>query len=245
MEYLEYFQNFQLDLLAKTANIMFCIILSLALGFVLGLEREFSNKWAGLRTHILVCVGSCVFTILSIYGFPVLMADHASTRDSARIAARILNGIGFIGGGTVLRHGSSIYGLTTASTLWAAAAIGMACGCGMYQLAAIATLLCVAVLILVRIFERNFINKFSSKTVRRLKVSITCPVSSSEDAFNKIMESFSTITEINRKKYDKDTYQSAIVFVFESREKHPIQYVNDVINEIKEINNVSIVELND
>lgn len=234
-----------LNLLAKTSNIMFCLVLSLALGFIIGLEREYANKWAGLRTHILVCVGSCVFTILSIYAFPVLMADHASTRDSARIAAQILTGIGFIGGGTVLHHGSSIYGLTTASTLWAAAAIGMACGSGMYMLGFVATILCISVLILVRILEKNFIEKHSLKAIKRLKVSITCPVSVSDEAFEKITESFSTIVEINRKKYDKDTYQSMIVFVFESREKHPIQFVNDIISEIKEINNVSIVELNE
>ncbi len=239
-------ERFTIDLLAQSSNMMFCLILSLILGFVLGLEREFANKWAGLRTHILVCVGSCVFTILSIVAFPVLMADGAtSTRDSARIAAQILTGIGFIGGGTVLRHGSSIYGLTTASTLWAAAAIGMACGSGMYALASVTTILSVAVLILIRIFEKNFVSKFSIKPVRRLKVSITCPVSVSDEAYNKISESFSTIVEISRKKYDKDTYQSLIVFIFESKERHAIQYVNDVISEIKEINNVSIVELND
>ena len=247
MGYLEYLKDWlSIDLLAKTSNIMFCLCLSVLLGFILGLEREYANKWAGLRTHILVCVGSCIFTILSIWGFPVLMADGAtSTRDSARIAAQILTGIGFIGGGTVLRHGSSIYGLTTASTLWAAAAIGMACGSGLYWLASATTILCVAVLIFVRIFERNFINKSSSKSVKKLKVTVTCAVSVSDDAYNKITDSFSTITEISRKKYDKDTFQSKIVFVFESREKHPIQYVTDVLSEIKEINNLSIVELND
>ncbi len=240
MEYL------RIDLLAKTSNIMFCILLSFILGFAIGLEREYSNKWAGLRTHILVCVGSCVFTILSIYAFPVLMADNAtSTRDSARIAAQVLTGIGFIGGGTVLRHGSSIYGLTTASTLWTAAAIGMACGSGLYWLGVVTTILSVAVLILVRIFEKNFIGKHTSKAIKRLKVSITCPVSLSDEVFNKIMQNFSTIVEINRKRYDKDTYQSKIVFVFESRERHPIQFINDVVSEIKEINNVSIVELDE
>lgn len=240
MEYLT------IDLQAKTSNIMLCILLSLVLGFGIGLEREYSNKWAGLRTHILVCVGSCVFTILSIWGFPVLMADNAtSTRDSARIAAQVLTGIGFIGGGTVLRHGSAIYGLTTASTLWVAAAIGMACGSGMYWLAIVSTIFSVAVLILVRIFERNFISKNLSKRIKRLKVSLTCPVSLSDDTYAKITESFSTITEISKKRYDKDTYQSSIVFVFESRERHPIQFVNDIISEIKEINNVSIVELNE
>lgn len=237
---------FTIDLMAKTSNVMLCVLLSLGLGFAIGLEREYANKWAGLRTHILVCVGSCIFTILSIWGFPVLMAEDATaTRDSARIAAQILTGIGFIGGGTVLRHGSAIYGLTTASTLWVAAAIGMACGCGMYWLAAVSTFYSVAILIFVRLFEKTFISKYTSKTVKRLKVSITCPVSVSDDAYAKITDSFSTITEITRKKYDKETYQSAIVFIFESRERHPVQYVNDIISEIKEINNVSIVELNE
>ncbi len=237
---------FTIDLMAKTSNVMLCILLSLGLGFAIGLEREYANKWAGLRTHILVCVGSCIFTILSIWGFPVLMAEDATaTRDSARIAAQILTGIGFIGGGTVLRHGSAIYGLTTASTLWVAAAIGMACGCGMYWLAAVSTFYSVAILIFVRLFEKTFISKYTSKTVKRLKVSITCPVSVADDAYAKITDSFSTITEITRKKYDKETYQSAIVFIFESRERHPVQYINDIISEIKEINNVSIVELNE
>ena len=237
---------FTIDLMAKTSNVMLCILLSLCLGFAIGLEREYANKWAGLRTHILVCVGSCIFTILSIWGFPVLMAEDATaTRDSARIAAQILTGRGFIGGGTVLRHGSAIYGLTTASTLWVAAAIGMACGCGMYWLAAVSTFYSVAILIFVRLFEKTFISKYTSKTVKRLKVSITCPVSVADDAYAKITESFSTIVEITRKKYDKETYQSAIVFIFESRERHPVQYINDIISEIKEINNVSIVELNE
>ena len=235
-----------IDLMAKTSNVMLCILLSLILGFAIGLEREYANKWAGLRTHILVCVGSCIFTILSIWGFPVLMAEDATaTRDSARIAAQILTGIGFIGGGTVLRHGSAIYGLTTASTLWVAAAIGMACGCGMYWIAALSTFYSVAILVFVRLFEKTFISKYTSKTVKRLKVSITCPVSVADDAYAKITDGFSTITEITRKKYDKETYQSAIVFIFESREKHPVQFINDVISEIKEINNVSIVELNE
>ena len=239
-------EHFVIDLQAKTSSIPLCLVLSLLLGFAIGLEREYANKWAGLRTHILVCVGSCIFTVLSIWGFPVLMADGAtSTRDSARIAAQVLTGIGFIGGGTVLRHGSAIYGLTTASTLWVAAAIGMACGSGMYWLAIVSTVFSVAVLVFVRFFEKHFISKYSSKQLKRLKVSLTCPVSVSDDAYKKITESFSTIVEINRKKYDKDTYQSAIIFVFESRERHPIQYINDVISEIKEINNISIVELNE
>lgn len=233
----------QIDLLAKSHNLMACLILSLALGFILGLEREYSNKWAGLRTHIMVCVGSCVFTLLSIYGFPLLVSGSATGfRDPSRVAAQILTGIGFIGGGTVLRHGSSIFGLTTASTLWTAAAIGMACGCGLYKLALATTILAVVVLVIIGIFERR-VFKHSGKPIKKIKVNVTCPISSADDVYKKITEDFSSIIEINRKKYDKDSFQSKIVFIFETREKHVIQYVSDILNEIKEINTVSIVEL--
>ena len=114
-------------------TILIRFILAVVLGATIGLERELTNKYAGLRTNILVCLGSCVFTILSIYAFP-LAADSVHPQafgDPARIAAQILTGIGFIGGGTVLRHGASVYGLTTAATLWVTAALGISLGAGM------------------------------------------------------------------------------------------------------------------
>ena len=111
------------------------ILAAIVLGFLIGLERELTNKYAGLRTHILVCLGACIFTIVSIYGFPtfatgdnVITEQATGIRDTARVAAQIVTGIGFIGAGTVLRNGPMIIGLTTAATLWISAAIGMACG---------------------------------------------------------------------------------------------------------------------
>ena len=110
------------------------VLSSVLLGFAIGLEREMTNKYAGLRTNILVCLGACLFTIISIYGFPEVSVtgDELGTRDTARVAAQVVTGIGFIGGGTVLRHGATVFGLTTAATLWVSASIGMACGAGMY-----------------------------------------------------------------------------------------------------------------
>ena len=109
------------------------LMTAIVLGFALGLERELTNKQAGLRTHIFVCLGACVFTLLSIYGFPtfaigdnVILAQATGIRDTSRVAAQIVTGIGFIGAGTVMKNGASVHGLTTASTLWIAAAIGMA-----------------------------------------------------------------------------------------------------------------------
>ena len=87
------------------------LFLALALGFSLGLERELTNKYAGLRTHILVCLGACIFTLLSIYAFPTFatgdnvdIAQATGIRDTSRVAAQIVTGIGFIGAGTVLRN---------------------------------------------------------------------------------------------------------------------------------------------
>ena len=120
-------ENFITTILLEK-NMLLDILLAMVLGFAIGFERELTNKWAGLRTHMLVCMGSCIFTLLSIHAFPVFA--HSPQADPARIAAQVLTGIGFIGGGTVLKHGSAIYGLTTAAALWITASIGMAYNCG-------------------------------------------------------------------------------------------------------------------
>jgi putative Mg2+ transporter-C (MgtC) family protein len=115
------------------------LVLAIALGSIIGYQREWSGKEAGLRTHILICSGAALFTIISIYGFP--------GSDPARIAAGIVTGIGFIGAGVILhRTGGAVVGLTTAATIWAVAAIGLAAGAGLYIISAAATILTLAVL---------------------------------------------------------------------------------------------------
>jgi putative Mg2+ transporter-C (MgtC) family protein len=96
-----------------------------------GAEREMRDQSAGLRTHILVSVGSCLFTLVSVYGFDAFRA-HNSAIDPSRVAAQIVTGIGFLGAGAIIRQGVSIRGLTTAASLWIMAAVGMAVGVGMY-----------------------------------------------------------------------------------------------------------------
>jgi putative Mg2+ transporter-C (MgtC) family protein len=119
------------------------ILLAMALGGLIGLEREIRDRAAGFRTHVLVCVGSAAFTIASAYGFDAWMttADASVVRlDPGRIAAQIVSGIGFLGAGAIIRHGVSVRGLTTAAGLWAVAAVGLAVGIGMYALAITTTL---------------------------------------------------------------------------------------------------------
>ncbi len=103
-----------------------------AMGAAIGLEREHHGHPAGTRTHLLVALGSAVFTELSIYGFP---SSPSAPVDPTRIAAQIVTGIGFLGAGAIIKYGASIRGLTTAASLWCAAAVGMAAGTGAWVLA--------------------------------------------------------------------------------------------------------------
>ena len=163
------------------------LIISLIGGFVIGAERELTNKWAGLRTHILVCLGACVFTLLSLNGFPphANPAGGASVGDPARIAAQIVTGIGFIGGGTVLRQGLTIQGLTTAATLWISAAIGMAAGCGKFSLSIATTIFSIIALVAIRFVERKFL-RHNNKNYRIVKITATI----NKDFQNTVQEQF-------------------------------------------------------
>lgn len=126
-------------------ELAFRLMLAALLGGLVGAEREYSGQAAGLRTNILVAVGACLLTILSIYGFPTDGAQAG--RDPARIAAQIVSGIGFLGAGAVFRDEDRVRGLTTAATVWLVAAIGMTVGVGAGFLAALTTSFTLVVLI--------------------------------------------------------------------------------------------------
>ncbi|MEP7292382.1 MAG: MgtC/SapB family protein [Chloroflexota bacterium] len=132
-----------------TLEQQFVAVLQLALaaflGGMIGLDRERKQRDAGLRTHILVGTGACLFTVLSMLAFP--------GGDPGRVASQILPGIGFLGAGTILKHGRSVHGLTTAASIWITAAIGMAVGTGAWFLALCGTLLIWFVLAVIRRIE--------------------------------------------------------------------------------------------
>lgn len=124
------------------------LILAIVLGGAIGFERELRDKPAGFRTIILMCVGACIFTIVSqVIGGPDL--------NNTRIAAQIVSGIGFLGAGAILRDRNSVFGLTTAATIWAVAAIGMAVGFGEFALAVLGT-----IAILVALFVFDFVENW-------------------------------------------------------------------------------------
>src|SRR5215216_1668456 len=104
------------------------LLLAAVLGGAIGAERELNDQAAGLRTHMLLTIGACLFTLVSAYGF------GAGPRDPSRLAAQIVTGIGFLGGGAIVRHGLTVKGLTTAASIWATASVGVAVGAGSYVL---------------------------------------------------------------------------------------------------------------
>ncbi|MDR6406604.1 MULTISPECIES: MgtC/SapB family protein [Chryseobacterium] len=156
-------------------NELLLIFISVVLGILIGAEREYRNKSAGLRTFILICFGSCLFTILSI---------KIGVDDPDRIAANIITGIGFLGAGVIFKGDNKIDGITTATTIWATASIGMAVGSGYVYLALLGTILVLLVLSSLTVFEK-LIDK--EHRIREYKIAVVNheDVKHCEDIFKK------------------------------------------------------------
>ena len=139
------------------------VVVAAGLGGAIGLERELREREAGFRTHLLVSVGSCLFTLVSAYGFSEF---RGASVDPTRIAAQIVTGIGFLGAGAIIRQGFSVRGLTTAASLWVVAAIGMASGAGYFSAAVLTTALVLFTLWPLRIVAFRMVNRFRPETDR-------------------------------------------------------------------------------
>ena len=136
------------------------LLLAGIMGGLIGLEREMRAKGAGIRTHFIVALGSALFMIISIFAF-----EGTDKFDSSRVAAGVVSGIGFIGGGVIIFQRNVIRGITTAAGMWVAAAIGLACGAAMYPLAAAATLITLLVLELLHFFHLRYGEKLVEMTL--------------------------------------------------------------------------------
>ena len=128
--------------LVSNADVVLRIALAVLLGGLVGLEREFSHQRAGLRTHITVAVGAALFGVLSVHGFDAYVQPRGDSNyqiDVTRVASQVVVGVGFLGAGAILKEGATVRGLTTAASLWATAAIGLAVGLGSFVAGAVAT----------------------------------------------------------------------------------------------------------
>jgi putative Mg2+ transporter-C (MgtC) family protein len=144
--------------------------LAAVLGGMIGFERELREREAGLRTHLLVALGSALFTIVGAYGFHAFLdsGQDVVRADPTRIAAQIVTGIGFLGAGAIIRQGLSVRGLTTAATLWVVAAVGLAAGAGYYSAAVITTAVVLVALWPLRIAAYRILRRFRADDGRLL-----------------------------------------------------------------------------
>ncbi|MBR1792281.1 MAG: MgtC/SapB family protein [Bacteroidales bacterium] len=133
------------------------------LGSIIGLEREYRAKAAGFRTHFLVAVGSALFMVISVYGFDGVLVSEQHRLDVSRIAAQVVTGIGFIGAGVIILQKNIVRGVTTAAAVWVVAAIGLACGAGMFILASATTVIVLLGLEAFNFFLRRFDNRHYQK----------------------------------------------------------------------------------
>jgi putative Mg2+ transporter-C (MgtC) family protein len=146
------------------------LMVAAVLGGLVGLERERLEWAAGMRTHALVSLGSALFMVVSIFGFSDILNEQHVILDPSRVAAQVASGIGFIGAGTIIFRREVVKGLTTAASIWAVAAVGLAVGGGMFVAAVSATLLALALLVLAKPLKgRMFPNR---KEARRLRLKV-------------------------------------------------------------------------
>ena len=154
-----------------------------------------------------------------------------------RIGAQIITGIGFIGAGTIMRTGSNVLGITTAATLWMAAAIGMACGCGLFSIAFIATLMTLFVLILIRQFEKRFLSDYLKK-YKNIKINIQCEIENVECINKTIEANFKNISKLENKLGSDNNY---IIKLMVTTRKNLIE-INKLFKETNCINKIDVQE---
>ena len=142
-------------------EIIIRLVLSVILSGLIGLERQIHRRTAGLRTHILVCLGSSLIMLTSLHIFDIY--KNMVPLDPTRIAAGVITGIGFLGAGAIIREREGVKGLTTAASLWVSAAIGLAVGCGFYSAALVTTVLTLGVLLFLRYAEGVIFGKEDEK----------------------------------------------------------------------------------
>lgn len=155
------------------------VALAVLLGGVVGIEREIDAKTAGFRTHILICLGAALFGLISVAGFGAFEAARGDTNvniDVTRVASQVVVGIGFIGGGAILKWGGSVRGLTTAASIWTVAAVGLAVGVGYYAAAVVVT-----VAVLVSLFGLRFVSQLARRWARQDEI-VTIRLSPDADA---------------------------------------------------------------
>ncbi len=217
----------------STNEIIIRLALASLFGALIGLERERKHWAAGLRTHMMVCVGACLIMMVSAFGFSDILGTPNVTLDPSRIAAQVVSGIGFIGAGTILllKQGT-IKGLTTASGLWTVAAIGLATGGGMYFAAIATTVIAIIILWALKPLEMMYLKKNKQKVLK-----ITTQTESSN---NEILKKILTNSAIKIQNFSFEKNEDELVYQLEFENENTV-VLDDIINEIKQLSSVKSI----
>jgi len=218
-------------------EIIFQLFLAVVLGGLVGLERERKSWFAGLRTHMLVCVGSTLIMIVSQYGFSPVLQSELIVLDPSRVAAQVVSGIGFLGAGTILFYNNMIRGLTTAASLWAVSAIGLAIGGGLYVAATATTILVLIVLAGIKPLEKKF---FKTQNIKQIKFWIKPSISL--EILENILKNLNLRPCLKDLEIENDGLREIINLTFDVNIKNELL---KFIDEVKKLPGVEKVEVNE
>ncbi len=196
--------NFFIPHISGYGELVLRLILSIACGYFIGYERKNRKKEAGIRTHIIVCIASCLMMEISKYGFGDITTAVGDMRaDGSRIASQIVSGIGFLGAGMIFVHKNSIKGLTTAAGIWATSGIGMAIGAGMYFIGIVTT----AMVVLLQILLHKNIRIFRHDVSQVIVFEIANKMSVIDDIQKLLEENLIQVENISMQKIDETKMQ--------------------------------------
>jgi len=222
-------------------GIVFRVVIGALLGALVGLEREMRGQVAGFRTHTLVAMGSTLFTLVSLYGFePFFDSAEAAGQpysfDPSRVAAQIVVGIGFLGAGAIMRHGSSVKGLTTAASLWVVAAMGMAVGAGFWTGALAVSLMLLVVLRGFRPAEKILMRWFYPEDAK-LTISIDSAMLDSAQLIHDLEEEDMRVRQITSVRSAEKVMKLTLAIGITRRAS-----ANEIVERIRELSGVTAVE---
>jgi len=207
-------------------EIMIRLLLAAILGAAVGLERERKNWTAGMRTHMMVCLGSSLMMLVSSFGFVDPLKNSHVELDPSRVAAQVVSGIGFLGAGTImfLRQGI-VRGLTTASGLWTVAGVGLACGGGMYFAALTATGFALTILWVLQPVEKKLVQRYTHRMLRLTLIDTANPIQLLQDWFDQKEFKLTNLT------FDKESKEISVEVELEGQDA---QSILEAIKKIKD-----------
>jgi putative Mg2+ transporter-C (MgtC) family protein len=212
------------------------LLTAAALGSIIGFERERLLWAAGIRTHMVVCVGACLIMIVSAFGFGDILSSKNVVLDPSRVAAQVVSGIGFLGAGAILARGEIVRGLTTAASIWTVAAIGLAVGGGLYFAAGTCTVIIIVILAGIKPLEEAY--RARNQTCR-LKIEAVNG-SLTPDLLKQTLGI--RIGQIKRFLVSTNGQSDEIAAVLSKVSRHDIQGFIEKLNELDGVNSVKLAE---